>query len=88
VRRLQLGGMLVGVMLHGFFGVPDGMHGVAMSHVRVMPGLDVIAVVVVAGGFAMMLGSLQMVFNAFVFRHVVLSSLAILRAAKYGAMKG
>jgi hypothetical protein len=86
--------MFIGVMFHGFFSVSDGMHGVAVSHVRMVAGLDVIALIVMTRGFAMMLGcvvvmfgSLQMLFNAFVLRHVVLSSPPMLRCAKYGAMR-
>jgi hypothetical protein len=95
VRRVLLGGMFVGVMFHGFFGVPGGMHRVAMSNVRMVTGLDGVAFIVMTSGFAMvlgrvivMLGGFEMVFNAFVLRHVVLSSLPIVRGVEYGAMKG
>jgi hypothetical protein len=70
--------MLVRVMFHGFFGMPYGMHGVAVRNVRMVTGFDVIAVFMVASGFAMMLGRvvmmrgcLQMMFSAFVLRHGV-----------------
>ena len=86
--------MLIRVMFHGFLGVPDGMHGMAVSDVRMVAGRDVVAFIVVASSFAMMLsgivmmvGGLQVVFNAFVLRHVVLSSLPMLRAVKYGAVR-
>ena len=75
--------MLIGVMLHGFFRVPDGVHRVTVGDVRVMAGCNMIAVIVVARCFAvmfgrvvMMLGGFQMVLNALVFRHVVLSLIA------------
>jgi hypothetical protein len=94
MRRVQLGGMFIRVMFHGFFGVPDGMHCMAVSDVRMVAGLDMVAVIVVARSFAMMLGRVvvmfggfQMVFNALVLRHVVLSSVAMLRAAKYRAVR-
>jgi hypothetical protein len=83
--------MLIRVMFHGFFGVPEGMHRVAVGNVRVVAGLDVVAVIVMARGFAMMFGRVvvmfggfQMVLNAWVLRHVVLSSLPMLRAVRYG----
>jgi len=91
---VQVGGMLIRVMLHGFFGVPYGMHGVAVSDVSMVAGLDVIAVVVVASGFAMMpgrvfvmLGCFAMMFGAFVLRHGVFSSTQMLRAVQYGAVR-
>jgi hypothetical protein len=81
VRRLQLGGMLIGVMFSGFFGVPDGVHGMTVSYVRMVSCLDVVAVLVVASRFPMMpgrmlvvFGCLDMVVNAFMLRHVFHSS--------------
>jgi len=69
--------MFIRVVFDRFFGVSDSVHRVAMSNVRVMAGRDVIAVLVMASGFAMMpvvmmLGGFQMMFNAFVLGHVVL----------------
>ncbi len=86
--------MLIGVMFHGFFGVPGGMHRMAVSDVRVVAGLDGIAFLMVASGFAMMLGRVvvvfsgfQVMFNAFVLRHVFLSSPPMVRSAEYSAVK-
>ena len=81
MRRLQFGGVLIGVMFSGFFGVPDGVRGMAVSYVGMMSCLYVVAVLVVAGRFAMMpgrvlvvFGCLDMVVNAFMLRHVFHSS--------------
>jgi hypothetical protein len=86
--------MFIRVMFHCFFGVPNGMHRVPVSHVRMVAGLDVIAFFVVASGFAMMFGrvvmmcgGLEMMFSAFVLGHVVCSSLPMLRAVQYGAVR-
>ncbi len=91
---MQVGGMLIRMMLHGFFGVPYGMHGVAVSNVSVVAGPDVIAIFVVASGFAMMpgrvfmmLGCFAMMFSAFVLRHGVFSSTPMLRAVQHGAVR-
>ncbi len=78
MRRVQLGGVFIRVMFHGFVRVLDGMHGVAVRNVRMVTCLDVIAAIVVASGFPMVFGCILVVFggfevvlNAFVFRHVV-----------------
>ena len=57
--------MLIGVMLHGFFRMSDSMHGVTVGDVRVMAGCNMIAVIVVARGFAMMFGRVVVMFGGF-----------------------
>ena len=78
MRRLQFRGMFIRVMFHGVVSVLDGVHGVAVSYVCMMACLDVIAGIMVASGFPMVFGSilvvlggLEVVLNAFVFRHVI-----------------
>jgi hypothetical protein len=64
-------------MLAGFLGVVRGVKRVAVRHVRVVRGFDVVLVLVVLGGPSMMRGRflvvlrrLPVVLRAFVLRHV------------------
>jgi hypothetical protein len=94
--RLQGGrsafSVLFGVMLGGFAAVVGRVRRMAVGGMRVMRGFLVIAVVVVLGGFAMMMGGVFVVFrsgavmfSAFVCRHDGLPVQKWLKAAKSGA---
>jgi hypothetical protein len=55
--------VLVGVMLAGFVGMVSGVDRVSMGDVGVVPGLLVIARLMVFGRFAMMRGGVFMMFG-------------------------
>ena len=70
-RELSVGGfsvlgVLVGVGLGGFGGVVCGVMKMAVCDLSVMSGEVMIAVFVVARGFAIMVGCVVMVFSCFV----------------------
>ncbi|HEX3745437.1 MAG TPA: hypothetical protein VHW09_15950 [Bryobacteraceae bacterium] len=77
-RVLDCSAMGIGMMLGGFAGVVGSMKTVAVSHVRVMRGLFMVALSVVFSSLAvvsrsmlMMFGSFSMVFGSFVVLHPV-----------------
>lgn len=53
------------MMFRGLFGVLLGLHVMAVRHVRMVPGLFVIAGLVVFGSRAMVLGGVFMMFRGF-----------------------
>jgi hypothetical protein len=77
--------VLVGMMLPGFVGMVAGVQRVSMGDVGVVPGLLVIARVVVFGRFAMMCGGVFVMFGGLqmMFRSVMSHSWWCLQPAVY-----
>jgi hypothetical protein len=57
--------VLVGVMLPGLFGMMSSVNGVSMRHMGVVPGLLMIARLVMLGRFSMVFGSLFVMLRSF-----------------------
>jgi hypothetical protein len=61
----MLRAVIVCVMLTGLFGMVSGVNRVAMRHVRMMPGLVMVAGFVMLGGRSVMLCGVLVMFGGF-----------------------